>query len=97
MLLVSVSAYKQAGAERKSDPIYRKVGGGGICRHPGRESSSTRSPRVLMMMCWKYFGAIVLKLALLKSPVTTNAASGCTVSCSLIFPYSSLSAWSVLA
>ncbi len=33
----------------------------------------------------------------LKSPVTTNAASGCMVSCSLIFPYSSLSAWSVLA
>ncbi len=29
-----------------------------------------------MVMCWKYFGAIVLKLALLKSPVTTNAASG---------------------
>ncbi len=27
--------------------------------------SSTRSPRVLMVMCWKYFGAIVLKLALL--------------------------------
>ncbi len=29
-----------------------------------------------MVMCWKYFGAIVLKLALLKSPVTINAASG---------------------
>ncbi len=29
--------------------------------------------------------------------VTTNAASGCAVSCSLIFPYRSLSAWSVLA
>ncbi len=28
MLLVSVSAYKQAGAERKSDLICRKVGGG---------------------------------------------------------------------
>ncbi len=49
--------------------------------------------RVLMVMCWKYFGAIVLKLALLNSPVTTNAASGCAVFCSLIF----LSAWSVLA
>ncbi len=49
------------------------------------------------VMCWKYFGAIFLKLAILKSPVTTNAASGYAVSCSLIFLYSSLSAWSVLA
>ncbi len=30
MLLVSVYAYKQAGAERKNDPICRKVGGGAI-------------------------------------------------------------------
>ncbi len=59
--------------------------------------SSIRSPRVLMVTCWKYFGAIVLKLALLKSPVIIKAASGCAVSCSLIFLYSSLSAWSVLA
>ncbi len=44
-----------------------------------------------MVTCWKYFGAIVLKLALLKSPVI-KAASGCVVSCSLIFLYSSLSA-----
>ncbi len=50
-----------------------------------------------MVMCWKYFGAIVLKLALLKSLIVMNAASGFAVSCSLIFPYSSLSAWSVLA
>ncbi len=28
MLLISVSAYKQAGAERRTDPICRKVGGG---------------------------------------------------------------------
>ncbi len=49
-----------------------------------------------MVMCWKYFGAIVLKLAFLKSSVAKNAASGCAVSCLLIFPYSSLSAWSVL-
>ncbi len=27
-------------AEKKSDLICRKVGGGGICRRPGRESSS---------------------------------------------------------
>ncbi len=40
MLLVSVSAYKQAGAEQKNDPICRKVGEGAICRHPGKESSS---------------------------------------------------------
>ncbi len=38
MLHVLVSACKQAGAERKSDPICQKVGG--ICRRPGRESSS---------------------------------------------------------
>ncbi len=36
VLLVSVSAYKQAEAERKSDPICRKVGGRGICSHPGK-------------------------------------------------------------
>ncbi len=40
MLHLSVSAYKQVGAERKSDPIYQKVGGGGICRRPGRGSGS---------------------------------------------------------
>ncbi len=38
MLLVSVSAYKQAGAEQKSDPICRKVGK--IFRRPGKESNS---------------------------------------------------------
>ncbi len=100
MLHVSVSAYKQAEAERKSDPICRKVGGGRdlyASRKGEYQWSSTRSPCVMMVMFWKYFGAIVLKLALLKSPVTTNAASGYAVSCSLIFPYSSLSAWSVLA
>ncbi len=42
MLLVSVSAYKQAGAERKSDPICRKVGGGGIFKRPGKQRSSGR-------------------------------------------------------
>ncbi len=40
MLLVLVFAYKQAGAERKSDPICRKVGGERICRRPGKEISS---------------------------------------------------------
>ncbi len=40
MVLVSVSVYKQTGAEWKSDPICRKVGGEGICMRPGRESSS---------------------------------------------------------
>ncbi len=72
-----------------------------LCRHqtlPGTcPSPRDQNSPVLMVMCWKYFGAIVLKLALLKSPVTINAASGYAVSCSLIFPYSSLSAWSVLA
>ncbi len=84
MLPVSASAYTQAGAERKSDPICQRVGGGGICRHPRRESSSgpsARSLRMLMVMCWEYFGAIVLNYI----------ASGYMVSCSFIFPYSSLS------
>ncbi len=39
---VSVSAYKQAGAELKSDPICRKVGGGGICMRPGKECNNGR-------------------------------------------------------
>ncbi len=42
MLHVSVSAYKQAGAERKSDPICRKVGEGGTCMRPGRGSNNGR-------------------------------------------------------
>ncbi len=42
MLHVSVSAYKQAGAERKSDPICRKVGGGGTCMRPGKGSNNGR-------------------------------------------------------
>ncbi len=42
MLHVSVSAYKQAGAEWKSDPICRKVGGGGTCMRPGRGSNNGR-------------------------------------------------------
>ncbi len=45
----------------------------------------------------KVFWSYCSKLALLKSPVIIKAASGCVVSCSLIFLYSSLSAWSVLA
>ncbi len=31
---------KQARAERKSDPICRKVGGGGTCMRPGRGSNN---------------------------------------------------------
>ncbi len=54
---------------------------------------STRVDGDVLKVFWSYF----LKLALLKSPVITKAASGCVVSCSLIFLYSSLSAWSVLA
>ncbi len=42
MLHVSVSAYKQAGAEWKSDPICLKVGRGEICMRPRRGSSSGR-------------------------------------------------------
>ncbi len=42
MLYASVSVYKQAGAERKGDPIFRKVGGGGTCVRPGRGSNNGR-------------------------------------------------------
>ncbi len=42
MLHVSVSAYKQAGAERKSDPICQKVGGEGICMRPGKKCKNGR-------------------------------------------------------
>ncbi len=48
-------------------------------------------------MCWKNFGAILLRSALLKSPVIINTASGCTLSCLHKCPYSSLSAASVSA
>ncbi len=51
MLHVSVSAYKQAGAERKSDPICRKVGGGGTCMRPGRGSNNGR---VYDLHTWSY-------------------------------------------
>ncbi len=40
MLHVSVSAYKQAEAERKSDPICREVGGGGTCMRPGKKCNN---------------------------------------------------------
>ncbi len=49
---------------------------------------STRVDGDVLKVFWSY----VLKLALLKSPVIIKAASGCVVSCSLIFPNSSLSA-----
>ncbi len=105
MLHVSVSAYKQAGAERRSDLICRKVGVGGTFIFPPERSVTmvqctipTRVDGDVMKVFWSYCSeVIVLKLALLKSPVIIKAASGCAVSCSLIFPYSSLSAWSVLA
>ncbi len=60
MLQVSVSAYNQAGAERKSDPICQKVGGGGICRRPGRGSSlvqytiTTRVDGDVLEVFWSY-------------------------------------------
>ncbi len=60
MLHVSVSAYKQAGAERKSDPICRKVGGGGTCMRPGRGVTmvectiSTRVDGDVLKVFWSY-------------------------------------------
>ncbi len=54
---------------------------------------STRVDGDALKVFWSYCSEV----GLLKSPVIIKAASGCTVSCSLIFLYSSLSAWSVLA
>ncbi len=36
-------------------------------------------------LCWNYFGAIFLKLALLKSPVIMNAASGISRNCMVMW------------
>ncbi len=96
MLHVSVSAYKQAGAVIRF--TERWAGEGFVGIPEGREAVvectiTTRVDGDVLEVFWSY----CLKLALLKSPVTTNAASGYTVSCSLILPYSSLRAWSVLA
>ncbi len=54
MLHASVSAYKQAGAEQKSDPICQKVGGGGTCMHPGRGSRSKveRFINLVLLLSW---------------------------------------------
>ncbi len=76
----------------------RWAGEGLVCVPEGgvtmvESAISTRVDGDVLKVFWSYF----LKLALLKSPVIIKAASGCTVSCSLIFLYSSLSAWSVLA
>ncbi len=60
MLHVSVSAYKQAGAEWRSDPICRKVGGGGICKRPGRGVTmvqytiTTRVDGDVLKVFWSY-------------------------------------------
>ncbi len=67
---VSVSAYKQAEAERRSDPICQKVGGGGICKRPGRGVAmvqytiTTRVDGDVLKVFWSY----VLKLAFIKVP-----------------------------
>ncbi len=52
MLLVSVSAYKQAEAERKSDQICRKVGGGGTCMV--EYTISTRVDGYVLKVFWSY-------------------------------------------
>ncbi len=60
MLHVSVSAYKQAGGERKSDPICRKVGGGGTCMRPEGGVTmvectiSTRVDGDMLKVFWSY-------------------------------------------
>ncbi len=60
MLHVSVSAYKQAEAERRSDPICRKVGGGGICKRPEggvamvQYTITTRVDGDVLKVFWSY-------------------------------------------
>ncbi len=54
---------------------------------------STRVDGDVLKVFWSYCSEV----GFIKVPVITNSASGCAVSCSLIFPYSTLSAWSVLA
>ncbi len=54
---------------------------------------STRVDGDVLKVFWSYCSEV----GFIEVPNNNKAASGCTVSCSLIFPYSSLSAWSVLA
>ncbi len=54
---------------------------------------TTRVDGDVLKVFWSYCSEV----GFVKVPITINAASGYAVSCSLIFPYSSLSAWSVLA
>ncbi len=59
MLHVSVSGYKQAEAERKSDPICRKVGGGLVCVPEGGVTMvectiSTRVDGDVLDVFWSY-------------------------------------------
>ncbi len=59
MLHVSVSAYKQAGAERKSDPICRKAGEGLVCVPEGGVTMvectiSTRVDGDVLKVFWSY-------------------------------------------
>ncbi len=99
MLLVSVSAYKQAGAERTNDPICRKVGGGAIVGIPERRVAvvqytiTTRVDGDVLKVFWSYCSEV----GFVKVPRNNKRCIWVRVSCSLIFPYSSLSAWSVLA
>ncbi len=71
MLHISVSAYKQAEAERKSDPIFRKVGGGGTCMRPGRGSSSGSSADNETAIFW-----LIQKGAFLQTKVASASSSG---------------------
>ncbi len=60
MLHISVSAYKQAGAERKSDPICQKVGGEGLVCVPERSVTMvqytipTRVDGDVLKVFWSY-------------------------------------------
>ncbi len=91
-------------------PISRQKQNGGVIRFAGRWAGeglvcvpeggvtvveytiSTRVDGDVLKLFWSYCSEV----GFIK-PIIMNAASGFAVSCSLIFPYSSLSAWSVLA
>ncbi len=79
MLHVSVSAYKQAGAERKSDPICRKVGGGGTCMRPGRGCNNGRVYDLLNRVYVPFITPQVVNI----ETNTSTSAFPCELLCSI--------------
>ncbi len=96
MLLVSVSAIKQAEAERKSDPICRKVGGGGMLVWGVTMVQYTISTRVdvdVLKVFWSYCSEV----GFIKVPRDNKRCIWVRGFLLTYIPYSSLSSWSVLA